>query len=598
MNRNSALTARARRYLADAAHAFEHAPVEVTLSVLLAAAFSFTVALEVDPAPEWFELAVLFVLIGAVAFTATLLNALGHWSRRTRWLVTGAGAIAAALYDAFVLDLSLAAEAWRAAAFVAAATLVVLSAPAFAGRMGAEERFRRVTGRLLLRTMAVLLYAAGLYAGLAIALGAVNTLFELQLDGRIYAHAFGWVFFVLVTWVVVGGVPDYVRSGVDAGPVAAAVHRISAFLVTPLLAIYYLILYAYAVRIAITGELPKNLVSPLVITAGLLAALALMLFDREESHVLPDDGLRGSGSFRWLRIAAPLFLPLCVLGIWAMSMRLGQYGWTEFRGFRTLLLVMLGLLALGGSVLVLRRRSLPVHLLPLTLAAAALLAAVGPWSVIAASRRSQQARLAGAMSDVGIEWSATAVPDTIIPNEPFMQIHETVRYLHRHFGADALPPVFARHAEGAERFVDVVHAAGLRAARPDQVEPRGAFTQLAHGTAITMPDTLYYVNLQPMPEGRRAPGGQDTIGSDTTALARVRISVAGLNLFADLRPLTRELVADPAHRGGRRTLQSALPPARVALRDASGTDRGELLIIEIGTTESVVYRLVGLARVR
>jgi hypothetical protein len=607
LSRNSALTARARRYLADAAHAFDHAPVEVTLSVLLAGTFSYAVSSAAEPFREWLEMAIVILLTGAVAFSATLLHALGAWSTRTRWLVTAAGAIAAALYGGFVLDLELAGEAWRAAALVGAAALIVLSAPALAGRAGATERFRRVTGRLLLRTIAVLLYAVALYAGLALALGAVNTLFELRLDARIYAHTLGWVFFVLVTWVVVGGLPDYVRPGADAGPVAAAVHRISAFLVTPLLAIYYLILYAYAIRIAVTGELPKNLVSPLVIAAGLIAGIALVLFDRARD--VAEAAAGGTGSFRSLRIAAPLFLPLCALGVWAVSMRLGQYGWTEFRGLRMLLLITLGVLALAGTVRVMRHRSLPVHVLPLTLAAVAVLSVIGPWSVIAASRRSQQARLAGAMSDAGIDWSATTVRDTIIPNEPYREMHETARYLMSHFGAEALPPLFARHAGGAERYVDVVYAAGLRAAQPELSPSRGAYGQLENGAVLDEWEggTLYYVRMD-VPRMRPSPGpgrSATAAATDTATTAAatadsiaealpLRISVAGLNLLADLAPLSRTLLNAPP--GG-----SGLTPdiARVPLRDESGRERGELIVLQlgIGGGEALqVHQLVGVAR--
>lgn len=582
MNRPSTLTGRARRYLLDAAHAFEHAPVEVALSVLLAVAFSYTVASDAEPFREWLELAVVIVLTGAVAFTATLVHALGTWSTRTRWIVTAMAAIGAALYGVVVLDLQLEAEAWRAAALVAAGVLLILGAPALAGREGGTDGYRRVTGRLLLRTIAALLYAGALFAGLALALGAVNTLFELQLDARIYAHTLGWVFFVLVPWVIVGGVPDYVRSEGDAGPVAAAVHRISAFLVTPLLTIYFIILYAYAIRIAITGELPQNLVSPLVIAAGLLAAIALTLFHRADR----------------LRISAPLFVPMCLLGIWALNLRLVQYGWTEFRGFRMVLLVALGVVAIFASVSMLRHRALRVHALPLTLAVVTILSAAGPWSVIAASRRSQQTRLAQAMVAAGIESNATAVQDTLIPNEPYTRITETTRYLMSHFGAEALPPLFAQHADSSERYVDLVHAAGLRAAQPDLVEPRGVFTQLGHGSAIPAGDTLYYVSLQGTELARRNAGATpDTVPPDTTAMSRVRVSVANMVLFADLRTLTRELLDDPAYRQGNEPPRAGMPPARVPLLDEGGTVRGELFILEFGAGGGDVHRLVGIARI-
>ncbi|HEX2167021.1 MAG TPA: DUF4153 domain-containing protein [Longimicrobiales bacterium] len=581
MNRPSTLTGRARRYLVDAAHAFEHAPVEVTLSVLLAATFSYTVSSDAEPFQEWLEIAVVILLTGAIAFTATLVHALGAWSTRTRWIVTAAGAIVAALYGVLVLSIRLEAEAWRAAALVGAGALIILGAPGLADRPGATDRFRRVTGRLLLRTIAALLYGAALFAGLALALGAVNTLFELQLDSRIYAHTLGLVFFVLVPWVVVGGLPDYVRPEGDAGPVAAAVHRISAFLVTPLLTIYYIILYAYAVRIAITGELPQNLVSPLVIAAGLLAAIALTLFHEAER----------------LRISAPLFVPMCLLGIWALIPRLVQYGWTEFRGFRMALLLTLGVLAILASVSMLRRRALRVQALPVALAAAAIISSVGPWSAIAASRRSQQARLAQGMTEAGIDPNATAVQDTLVPNEPYTQISETTRYLVSHFGADALPPLFAQHADSSERYVDVVYEAGLRPARPDLTEPRGVFTQLGHGALIPGTDTLYYVSAQGIDAGRRGAGeADDSIAADTTAMSRVRVTVGGAVLFADLRPLARELLQDPAYGRGMEPARPGAPPARVALRDEAGAVRGELIVLEFGAGGGVVHRLEGLVR--
>ena len=589
MSRNSALTARARRYLADAAHAFDHAPVEVTLSVLLAVAFSYMISSDAEPFPEWLEFAVVIVLTGAAAFIATLLHGLGAWSARTRWTVTAAGAAAAALYGAFVLDLSLASEGWRAAALVSAGVLLVLGGPALAGRAAATERFRRVTGRLLVRTLAVLVYAAALYAGLALALGAVNTLFELDLDERIYAHAFGWVFFVLVTWVIVGGVPDYVRPAESPGPVAAAVHRMSAFLVTPLLAIYYIILYAYAVRIAITGELPKNLVSPLVIAAGLIAGVALVLFDRTDHD---------RASFRSLRITAPLFVPLSLLGLWALNMRLGQYGWTEFRGLRTVLLGTLGALAVAASVAVVRRHGLRLHLLPLTLAAVSVLSVIGPWSVIAGSRRSQQARLAAAMADAGIDGNATALTDTIIANEPFREISETTRYLLSHFGPDALPPLFAQHADDGPYRVEVAHAAGLRAARPELNGPRRGYAQLETGALLGDLEggTLHYVRINR--QRATTPADTDTTAVGTAAADTaqhalvVPVRVGGLNLLADLEPVSRALVGMEGR---------SLPPdaARVPLRDETGRIRGELFVIEVGmggTRSLELHMLSGVVR--
>lgn len=581
-SRNTAPGARVRRYLTDAARAFEHAPVEVSLSVFLAIAFSWMIEADTGPFPDWLELAVVVVLAGAGAAIATLLHALGAWSSRIRWLVTIGVALVAALYGVFLLDLELIAEAWRAAALVSAAVLLILATPSFAIRGESVAAFRRVTGRLLLRTLAVLLYAAALFAGLALALGAVNTLFELDFNARVYAHVLGWIFLVLVPWVVIGGLPDYVRPADDTGAVGSAVHRLSAYLVTPLLAIYYIILYAYALRIAITGELPKNLVSPLVLAAGLIAGIALILFDRPESR---------AAALRSLRASAPLFVPLCMIGIWALTIRIQQYGWTEFRGLRTVLLLALGALAAAATVMVVRRRSLPLHVLPLALAATLLLSAVGPWSVIAGSRRSQQARLSTALTDAGIEWDATAVRDSVIPNEAFTTISETARYLASHYGADALPPLFAARIDREGRFVDVVYESGLRSAQPELNAPRGGFAQLASGTRLGSDpaDALHYVRIE-----RHVASGDTLLVDSARATLHVSFTVDDRRVIADLTGVARSVLSRP-HEGG-------LPPelARVPVRDAAGAERGELFILEIGLGQedgvTRMHRLIGIVR--
>jgi hypothetical protein len=245
------------------------------------------------------------------------------------------------------------------------------------------------------------------------------------------------------------------------------------------------------------------------------------------------------------------------------------------------LLATLGALALAASVAVVRRRGLRLHLLPLTLAAVSVLSVIGPWSVIAGSRRSQQARLAAAMADAGIDGNATTLTDTIIANEPFREISETTRYLVAHFGPDALPPLFAQHADAGSYRVDVAHAAGLRAARPELNSPRGGFAQLASGARLGDLEggTLHYFRINR--QRASTPADTDTTAAGTSAAdtaqgaLTVPVRVGGLNLLADLAPISRALV----DLEGR-----SLPPdaARVLLRDETGRVRGELFVIEVG----------------
>ncbi|HSJ15825.1 MAG TPA: DUF4153 domain-containing protein [Longimicrobiales bacterium] len=582
----STLARRARGYLADAARGFERAPLEVALALFVAVAFSVAIEIGGEAMPTFMETAVPALLALAVAWTGTLLHALGVWSWRTRWAVTIAGVMVVAGYAQFVIDFQRVAEGWRAAALVAAAVLWLFAVPAFGAGPDAVDRMRRIDGRILLRTIAVLLYAAALYAGLALALAAINNLFELNLEGEIYGHVFGWIFFVLVPWVVLGGLDDYVRPAAGAEAVASAVHRLTLYLVPPLLALYFLILYAYMVRIAITGEVPKNLVSPLVLAAGALTALALLLFDPE-----PDS----TPFARALRLAPPLLLPLMPLGVWALMLRIDQYGWTENRALRLVLLAAFTALAAAATVQLWRRRPFALHVLPAALAVTGLLAVLGPWSVLPLARRSQQLRLQTALDSVarlpvdrapgsprlagagpapGEAGDTPAGPVRTVPAALYDQVQADARYLHTHFGRDALPAELAPHATSGDRWRDYAAAIGLQRA----AGPRGPDEHVSRRLPGDVPvplqaGTLYRIEYA----GNRArdPSAATLVTADSLRLV---IRSAGGVLYADLAPLLAEQPGPAGARGELAGATSVIP-----VLDAEGAVRGELIVLDFTT---------------
>ncbi|HUF14080.1 MAG TPA: DUF4153 domain-containing protein [Longimicrobiales bacterium] len=581
------LGARAGRYLHDAAAGIRRAPAEVLATLAVAVGFSWAVEVG-DPAfSDWAELAVACLLLLVVAWTGTLLEAMGAWHARRRWAFTVGGGLVVAIYAYAVADFTYAAEAWRAALLVGAALFWLFALPAF-GAVGAParvDRMRRVDGRILLRIIGALLYGGALFAGLALALRAVDVLFELSLEDELYAHVFGWIFFALVPWIVLGGLPDYVRPVDESNAVAGIAQRIVAWLVPPLLALYYLILYAYVVRIVVTGEIPKNLVSPLVLVAGLLAALALLLFD-------PRPG--GRGFARGLRLAPPLFLPLAVLGAWALLLRVAQYGLTEFRAVRLGVLAALAVLAVAATVQVARRRPFALHVAPIALAAVLLLSAIGPWSALALSRRSQQSLLETSLGEVGIAPADTThrppPPDTTareVPAAAYQQIRGSAQYLAAHFGPAALPPVLRRVATREDaRWLDYAAELGLR---PDSL-PEGERFAMGGSLPLNAPvdligGTAYRISWSQWPQGvRRAAVQRGAAGSgggepsilvllaDTTRLA-LRVD-DGL-LYADLAPLIASLA-----RMNRRGPEPELPveEATVSLVDSAGVARGQFLV--------------------
>lgn len=574
----SLLTGRTRRYVDDAARAFERAPAEVAIAVALAVAFSWAVEVENEAFRVWWEFAVGSVVALLVAWSATLLHGLGAITLRQRWIATVGATAAAAAYILFVADFQLEAEGWRAAMLVGGAVLLAVAAPAaarpggWASDLTASDRMRLVTGRVLLRIIGALLYCGALYAGLALAIGAVNTLFELNLAGSIFAHVFGWIFLVLAPWIVVGGLSDYVQPPAPQGAVAAVVNRMAAFLVPPLLALYYLILYAYTVRIGITGEVPKNLVSPLVFAAGALAALGLLLFDPRT---------REATAFRTLRAAPPLFLPLSVLGAWAITLRVSQYGWTEFRLLRLLLLAGMALLAIGATVQLVRRQRLALHVIPLALGALLLLGAAGPWSVLDTARRSQQARLERALASAGVDPRQPVEPGTSrqVSREQYQAVSGATQYLVQHFGVEALPASLRTLVTAREDAWDIGRRLGLEPVGADTVGETFA-AHLPHGTAVRLND----LTIRRLTGSSRQEAAAEAHGI-TQDSARLLIRADGEQFVADFGVMAEALAA--SHRGvrpGHRLGALGAESARLDVRDAMGSVRGSLIVLDAFVT--------------
>lgn len=544
----------------------DRAPVEVALALLTAVAFSYGVENNTTW-DEVFHLAVATAIAGCFAWSATLTHALGAIDTRTRWILTGAGAALAAVYLLLTPDFHLESEMWRAFMLVSAVVLFTFSAPALVRSADDENlRLRRINARLFLRGAGISLYGLALFAGLALALAAIENLFELKLDKEIYAHVFFWIMLVLVPWVIVGGLAGYVRSLDQQSEVARVVYRLATWLVPPLVAIYLVILYVYAARIIVTGELPKNLVSPMVIAAGLLSLLALVLFDPP---------VEGSGT-RWLRYPPLLILPLAPLGFWALFMRFDDYGWTEFRLLRMVALVAVLLLAVVMAARVIRRRPFPLRAIPGALAVALLLSAVGPWNVMAVSRRDQQKRLVSALTESGVDVRATPNPqDTVkrgVPSSQYNQIVDLSSYLHSHFGAEAVTAVVPAYQEAGPEHFDLAMYFGLRSMFSDSVG-RNMFARFGGDQPAELTGGQAYRVEIPVGDARqpRAWTGGDSlyiqVGADT-----LRVD------FAPAFAFTQD-VARP--RANPNQDMKALP-----VLDGSGSRRGDLILLEVNLTEA------------
>jgi hypothetical protein len=622
----------------EAGKAFLRTPIEVLLGA--ATWLGLTVAIERSQAEgASLQLAISVGIALPLVYAMSILFATGTISRWVRWGAAGAVVTAAALYGFHRFDPVLAAEGWRAALLIATAVLALLAVPLItrpegppdAGPLGGAppdsdpddagldtnpaQRRRRAwvhlfAMRLALRVALVGLYAAALYAGLAAALAAINGLFALELPDRMYAHLAALVYVFLPPWAVAAGLPELVAPPAPWGATTLLVLRRTAhFLLAPLIAVYLAIVYAYAVRMLMTGEVPSNLISPVVLGAGALTLAATLLLEPLHGH---DDAV---GLSRFVRLLPALLLPLAGLALWAVLIRVGQHGWTEFRYIRVMAVLLLGAFAAAGSWRLARGLRPPLATLPAVSAVLVGIMAIGPLSATSLSFRSQQARLQ-ALLPATERSAANPVP---VATAAFEEITSRAGYLRDHFGWDALQPLLAPDGTRPDNRATATLAASLGLMLElDTALPIAIYVALSDGAGIPGVDggTIYPVDYQYLARGQQPPPvparpqpahpGTVVKGPGTGTLISVvldstgtRLAVApptGPTLTADLDDLVRQLTAsargetgEPVHEFNAemerveitgRSVQIALPPAAaiIPLHDPAGQPRGQLVL--------------------
>ncbi|MDB4951872.1 MAG: hypothetical protein JWM27_4521 [Gemmatimonadetes bacterium] len=574
-----------RAYLRDARDAFTHAPLEVLIGI--AAAVSFSLSLR-QHAPQPWTFVVAGIGLPAV-FGLSVLHARGVIGGPARWLASGAVLIAAGLYATFVFELDRGSEMWRAFCLAVASVMAFSLVPLAGAPRGDDGEARRRFWSFNLatagRVAAVGFWGMALWAALAGAVSAVVSLFGLGSPGNLYGDLWGAVAFALVPWVIVGGLPELAARMDDGGrPAPRAARLLGSYLYLPVLAVYLAILAAYTLRIVATGEFPRNLLSPLVLFAGLFGFLGSLLLEP-----LVDDPEHPALS-RLIRFFPAVLLPLLLAPVYAVWVRRGQYGWTEFRYIRLALLLTLLGLAVAGTVRLARRRRPLLAAVPAALGALFLLAAVGPWSASAVSRRDQAGRLRDALRQAGLlegDTVRSALPKRSVPRALYDRIESAAEYLRREHGQQALAAV--------------IPAAGKRTGGFDVMALVPATTSCAHdySTLVTgeLPGgeglqgvaggTLYHLPLRAAADVARDAGPRLVRGVGSSVLVSQRSAAGTWSAAVDLAPIAARIVKAAAGTCSPSATLQVLTQAEALhpLVDAAGGVRGQLVVTRLSADQ-------------
>jgi len=375
-------------------------------------------------------------------FGISVLHAFEVISSRARVGLTAALLATGALYGAFVFHPMQQAQWWRWMLLCLAVTMGFGLLPLVIVRQKsvAREMLWNFNARMLLHLSGCMGFLFALFIGLMLGIEAVKELLDVSVTRDAPAYLASAIFLGGAPWMTASVLPRLLSERSLITPESRRLMGYACtYLFAPLMVLYTVILYAYQGKVLLSGwdEAPRNMMSPLVLVAAGLLIVGMMC--AEQLH----RGVETSrGTFvKMIEVTAALFLPLMPMTIWAVWIRVEQYGWTEFRYVRMLMLVCLVVIFAASIVRWRRRQEQPLSTIIATFGVAALFGAVGPWSAVEVAKSSQIERLRVELADSPLidERGMLVHGDLLADRAELVISHDAFSqfdYLAEHFGAD------------------------------------------------------------------------------------------------------------------------------------------------------------------
>jgi len=250
----------------------------------------------------------------------------------------------------------------------------------YALKINHDENYEKYVIKVFSGAFLTALYSVVLYLGLAAILLTIDNLFDVNIDGEIYYYMFLIVVFVFAASLFLSKIPEK-DDDYKNYEYSKSLKVLLVYIVIPLISVYTLILYAYFVKILVTWQWPKGLVSHLVLWYSVISVGVIFLI----TPVLEENKVA-----KTFKIWFPKFiLPILVMMFMSIWQRIDQYGITENRYY----IILLGIWVLGIMLYFSFKKPLKNILIPISLSLVVLLSVYGPVSSYSMSKSSQNNRL-------------------------------------------------------------------------------------------------------------------------------------------------------------------------------------------------------------
>lgn len=260
--------------------------------------------------------------------------------------------------------------------------LLATFAPFLAVRKeGAISAFWQYNKSLFFALLLTYIWAGAMQTGLSIALMSIDFLFDISIDAKRYMELWAIIFGIFSTTFFLSRVPKNIKDLFDIKDYPKELRLFAQYVLIPLVAIYFFILYAYVFQIIRTSQWPKGVLAYMILGFSLLG-----VFTYACTYPLRE-------TTAWIKKSGNIFfvvlIPQVGMLFWALYFRLSQYGFTENRYF----VFVFGWWLLAIALYLLFSKKKDIRYIPITIFIIAILSSFGPWGAFAVSKNSQIHRL-------------------------------------------------------------------------------------------------------------------------------------------------------------------------------------------------------------
>jgi len=279
--------------------------------------------------------------------------------------------------------------------------------------------FWQYTRTLFLRFMTTYLFTLILYLGLSLALLAIDVLFKVKVDGKLYLYLLIVLSGIFAPIFFAGGLSNNYEAYAQELVYPKALKFLVLYILLPIVVLYMLILYVYAIKIIVLWQFPSGWVSNLVLSFSIVGLISFFL-----TYPLRNSENKFVSGF--FKLYFWIMLPLIALLFVAIFKRIGEYGITELRYYVMLLAFWLTFI----SIYLIVTKYKDLKIIALSFFVIAVLSSFGPWGAFSVSKRSQLHRFEKILTEKKMLKDGFVVkPDSTIDKKTKRDLSSIVSYI-------------------------------------------------------------------------------------------------------------------------------------------------------------------------